>query len=181
MARRSRQKTRALALSAMLCALALVIMLSAYLPYAGVIAPELAGVVLMVVLCELGGKWALAAYAAAALLTALLCEKESAMLFVMFFGYYPVLKGKLEHLKSRAAEYLLKILIFNASLAAGYALLIFVFGMPLESLGVEGRGMLILLVVCANLVLIVYDLCLTRLAALYWMRLHPKVQRMMRH
>lgn len=38
------------------------------------------------------------------------------MLFVGFFGYYPILKGKHEKIKKRSMEYLSKFSIFNLAM-----------------------------------------------------------------
>lgn len=56
--------------------------------------PAIAGVLLIVAVIEIGAKWAWMIYAAVAVLSLLFAaDKEAALLFVLFFGYYPVLKS----------------------------------------------------------------------------------------
>lgn len=169
-------KSRYIALCAMISALALVFLFVSYLPYFLIAAPAFSGALFAILVIEINRKWAVGAFCATALLALLFCEKESAILFVFFFGYYPILKGKLEQLRSRILEYFLKFILFNTSIISGYLVLIFVFSIPAASLGFTGIGMLVILLICANIVMLVYDLALSRMISAYWMRLHPKLK-----
>ena len=93
-------------------ALCLLLMMLTIIPIATYTMPALAGMVLIVV--ENGYSTAWMVYAAVGFLSLFICpDKEAAMLFVGFFGYYPILKGKLEKIKKRSMEYLSKFSIFN--------------------------------------------------------------------
>ena len=55
--------------------------------------PAFAGVTLMVIVIELNPRWAWMVYIAVSVLSALLAaDKEAVVLFIIFFGYYPILK-----------------------------------------------------------------------------------------
>ena len=95
---------------------------------------------------------------------------------MFFFGYYPILKGKLEQLPSRILEYFLKFILFNFSIVSGYLVLFFLFSIPAASFGFTGIGMLAILLICANIVMLVYDLALSRMISVYWVKLHPKLK-----
>ena len=40
------------------------------------------------------------------------------LVYILFFGYYPIVKGIMERIKLRPVEWVLKILVFNAALTA---------------------------------------------------------------
>ena len=61
-------------------------------------APPFAGILLIVIVNEIGYRWALGTYVAISLLSVfLIADKESAVYFTMFFGYYPILKLLMEN------------------------------------------------------------------------------------
>ena len=95
-------KSRSLALSGVLAALAVVLLcLGGVIPGAVFCAPILAMSVLLPVLEELGPKAAGTAYAAVAILSLLLSpDRETALVYV-FFGWYPILRPKIAALSSR--------------------------------------------------------------------------------
>ena len=108
-------------------ALCLLLMLLTIIPIATYTMPALAGMVLIVVVIENGYSTAAMVYAAVSFLSLFICpDKEAAVLFVGFFGYYPILKGKLEKIRSRALEYAAKFLVFNIAVIASYLVIIYV-------------------------------------------------------
>ena len=72
-------------------ALCLLLMMLTIIPIATYTMPALAGMVLIVVVIENGYSTAWMVYAAVGFLSLFICpDKEAAMLFVGFFGYYPI-------------------------------------------------------------------------------------------
>ena len=62
--------------------------------------------------------------------------------------------------------------MFNAAIALSYALLVFVFKLPIDDMGpLSPKIMLLLLLVAGNVAFTVYDIAITRLVALYFQRL----------
>lgn len=77
--------------------------------------PAIAGVVLVLIVIEIGVRWAWAVYAAVSLLSILLAaDKEAAVLFALFFGYYPILKSNIERVRGRLFQWMIKLAVFNA-------------------------------------------------------------------
>ena len=71
--------------------------LTGLMPTATYSLPALAGLVGIVIVVELGVKWAWPVYGAASILSALIApDKEAAALYVLFFGCYPILKAIVE-------------------------------------------------------------------------------------
>ena len=164
-----RVKTKQIALGGVLAALAVVILLlGGVIPIGTYLAPMAASLPLIVLLAELPKSLCLGWYAAAALLGTLLCQdNETAFVFV-FLGWYPLARPGLDRLP-RLPRMICKLLLFNAAVAALYALLILV--LQLEALVQEAREMglplLLVLLALGNLTFLLYDLLLKRLTLLY--------------
>lgn len=145
--------------------------------------PAFAGMITLFCVIELNKKWAFGVFAAASLLSVILVpNKEAAVLYIAFFGYYPIIKSILEKLRVRIAEYLLKLLIFNTSVVLSYILLVFVFNISVESLFGENLTVIMYIGFAAlmNVMFIVYDFCLTRMYTVYitvWQRKFHKLFR----
>jgi len=145
------------ALGGVLAALAVVIMsLGGLIPVATYVSPMLCALLLQMVLVSCGARIAWAWYGAVAMLALLLSpDKEAAAVFV-FLGYYPIIKPKLDKLPLRA---LWKGILFNASVAVMYYLLLRLFGM--EALSQEfaemGKVMLAILLLMGNVTFFLLD------------------------
>ncbi len=161
-------------------ALCLLLMLLTIIPIATYTMPALAGMVLIVVVIENGYSTAWMVYAAVGFLSLFICpDKEAAMLFVGFFGFYPILKGKLEKIHPRVLEYVVKFLVFNAAMILNYVIIIFLFGIQdvLEEVGPMGQYSVLLLLGLGNIVFFVYDLALSRIIMAYKYVLRKKIFR----
>ena len=107
-------------------------------------------------------------YGAAGILGLLLVpDKGSALLYLLFFGLYPVIKSRAERLRTRLAEYGLKLLCFNLALT----ILWFGFrGLFLPFLP-EALRMTALVYLVGNPVFLVYDFGCSKVISLYVARL----------
>ncbi len=170
------KQTKKLTLSAMLAAVAAVLMLVSYFPYLTYAVPAVAGGVMAVAVIELSTKWAWVSYAASVLPVALFAESEAKLLYVCFLGFYPILKSLFERWKSRVAEYAAKFGAFNLAVAVIYLAATKVLGLPMEDMGVLGRWGVPLLWIAANGVFLLYDIALTRVIGAYMWRLHGRVK-----
>lgn len=149
----------------MLAAVSLTLMLlTRAVPFSEMALPAIAGVLLIFAVMEMGAGWALVIYVAVSLLSLLVAFSNGAALYyIFFFGLYPILKSCLERIPSRPAQWILKLLLFNACAAALYFLTVKLFGMP----GAVTRYGLALVAAVVNLTFIVYDFALSRLIVLY--------------
>ncbi len=172
------KRSAKVALSGVLGAVAVVIMLVAYFPYVTYAAPALAGAVLTVIAIEIDKKWAVGAYITSSLIALLICEKEATSLYVCFFGYYTILKGVIESRFFGFLEYLIKHLVFNVAVVLGYFIVSHVFGIPFFESGEGGLVFIFGLLIAGNVVFYIYDRGLTRVIAAYIHSLHPKIRRM---
>ncbi len=171
------KQTGKITLCAMLAALAAAIMLAAYFPYLTYGVPAIASIFIMIALIEAGKGYAFLAYLASAAVTVLFAEPEAKLLYVCFLGLYPILKAIFEHPKSRVLEYILKFLSFNAALLIIYSLFANIFGITDNFVTIFGVYGIAILVLGANFVFILYDICLSKFAQFYIYRLHPTINR----
>lgn len=155
-----------------------VMLLGTMIPTTTYICPALAGVLLLPVVWEFRFRTGALLYLAVALLSLILSpNKEAALFFVLLFGWYPLLRPKLQHLRRKPWRIILKLLLFNLALAVIFALLLFVFVMPdLQAeaqtwTGLVLAGMLLL----GNVTFLLYDVLLGRIGDLYVYRLRPKL------
>lgn len=156
------------AVSGMVAALSVVIMMLTIIPVLTYTAPAFAGILLMVIVIEINKKWAFGVYVAVGILSLLLAtDKEAAVMYVAFFGYYPIIKAILESKLPRVAEWLCKFLIFNITMVASYFVIIKVFNIPMEDMNELGKYGPLIFLAMGNVVFLLFDIALTRLATLY--------------
>lgn len=174
------KKSTQVALGGLAAALCLLLMfLTGVFPFATYALPALAGMVLIAIVQENGYKAAVTVYAAVSLLSVFIVpDRQAAILFIAFFGYYPILKGKLERLPA-ILRWLLKFFFFNVAVVAGYLVIIYLFGIDeiLEEVGPLGEYSLLVTLLAGNLVFLVYDYALRNIVQIYVQWFRPKILR----
>lgn len=140
--------------------------------------PLACGVLLVVLVIEIGSKFAFSVYAAVALLSIfLVADKESAVMYAMFFGYYPIVKAFFEkHFKGTVC-WIFKFLLFNAAVIAAYFLTTRILGIPFEEMGSLGKYTPFVLLAAGNFIFLLYDNLLTNLITLYLRRWQKYLRR----
>ena len=172
-----KRQSSSIALGGVFSALCLVLMfMTGMVPFATYMLPALAGAMLCAVVVENGAKVALMVYASVSILSLFIVpDREASMIFICFFGYYPILKEQLERIPRRVVEFVLKFALFNVAIVGGYLVLSFITGIPLlseEMFGEFGRYTALVMLVLGNGVFALYDMALTRYLSLYirWFR-----------
>ena len=160
-------------LSASLC---LVVMLTtALIPFATYALPALAGILLIPIVLELNAKTAWCCYCAVSLLSLLIVpDRETALMFIAFFGYYPILKFKLDKIKLAVPRWITKFFIFNAAICSAYFLIIYIFGLS-YLLDEFAGGFGILLIIVANICFPIYELALRNMYLFYVYRVRKMI------
>lgn len=168
------------ALGGMIAALCTVILfLTGPVPLGVYTLPAVAGILLVAIVIEAGFRWGLLTYAVVAILSLFITpDMEAKLLFIFFFGYYPIIKAKLECMRSRMLEWITKIGLFNVAIVSSYLMIIYVVGMKdvLNELGAYGHLGAIALLALGNVVFVLYDIATTRLISLY-MHYRPNIFR----
>ncbi|MBR5540036.1 MAG: hypothetical protein IKU56_01490 [Clostridia bacterium] len=179
------KRTSHIALGGIFSAASVMVLLLTIFPFATYALPPLAGAFLIPLVIECGKKWALCAYAAVSLVALLIVpDIEAKVLFIAFFGYYPIVKATLELIGSRVLEWLTKLLIFNVAAVGGYTVLIWI-GFSLDAFRIEGialplYGFVLLFLLAGNGIFVIYDIGLTRFLPLYFSRFQPMIRRLFR-
>ena len=138
-------------------ALALVVMcLGGLIPVATFVCPMVCCLIVKVVMGACGKRTAWTCYAAVAILSVLLApDKEAAGIF-LFLGYYPMVKPRLDSVK---LGFLWKLVLFNASIALAYFLMLKLLGMGELAEEYAGMGIFLtaVMVVLGNVTFFLLD------------------------
>lgn len=155
--------------------------LTGLIPVATLAIPAIAGCLLIPVVVEAGVKWGVGVYAVTAALSFLLApDREAALFYVLFFGYYPVLYAVLGRIKSKVLRYVAKLLVFNAAVIVEALISIYIMGIPIESISFLGQFTPVVLLLAANIVFIIYDFALDGLIFTYISRLHNRLSKVLK-
>lgn len=142
--------------------------------------PMIAGTLLVLIAEEVSISWALLTYIAVSLLSLLItADKEAALIFIMLFGHYPILRYYLQKIKLSPLRFAVKLMIFNICAVSFFYVTVYLFGIKemLEDMSDFGKyGSYIMLGVC-NVVFILYDFNLDLVYKGYIKRLMPKFKR----
>lgn len=162
-----------IALCGVLSALSVVCMLLTVIPIGTFALPAIAGIILMPIALEVSTTWGIGAYIATSLLTFLMApDMEAKLLFITFFGYYPVLKNVLEKVSKVWVRWIIKISIFNGTMIGSYLLLLYVLGLPKDSFELFGVSLPWLFLLVGNFVFVLFDYALDGLVKMNYNRWH---------
>lgn len=167
----NRQNTRRLALSAMLAALGVVLLvIGTVVDVLSLSAAALAAVPLYIALREMGYRRATLVYIVTALLSILLFpQSEAALSYALLLGLYTLLKMPFERVH-RYAALPIKLLFFNVTFTALELISIFLFSIPPLVWWLYA-----VTYVVANIAFLLYDTVLDRLIILYEARLRARI------
>lgn len=137
--------------------------------------PAFAGFLMVVMIVETSPKWAVTTYfVVSALCLVITPNYEASMLFILFMGYYPILKFYLDQLNNKVFSWSVKYIVFNLAAAVFFLAFQYVFTSVdlLEGMDMFGRFALPLLWIMGNVFFWLYDKVLGQLVDLYvnWFR-----------
>ncbi|MCR5151106.1 MAG: hypothetical protein K6B52_07760 [Clostridiales bacterium] len=163
------KQTKKCALGGIIAALSLAVMICvALVPFMTYALPAAAGALLVIIVIEIGKKWAFAVYAAVALLGIFLVpDKEVAAMYLAFFGYYPILKSAIEGHTGKITGLLLKVAVFLVTMIASYWLLINLMGISIDETERFGVWAYPILLGMGAFAFVMYDFVLTKAVIIY--------------
>ncbi len=161
------KKSKKIALCAVFSALGVVLLyMGAIIEVLDLSAAAIASMLCVIVISEIGGAYPWLVYAVTSLLSLLLLpNKFGALIYACMAGYYPMLKAKIEQLRSNGLRLLFKIGFFNLSMTAIILFAKFVFTLP----GLT-KLYIIALYVIGNVTFIVFDIALSMLIRAYFVK-----------
>jgi len=156
--------TRSLTLSALLTALTVITLyIASVLPSGRIAMVALSSIFVAAAVIESGLRAGISVYAASSLLGALILPHIGfALMYILLFGYYPVVKSLIEKKAPVILQWILKLCVFNAVLTVSWIFLrelIFAFG--------EDQPGVVLLYIGGSAVFVVFDYGFTKVIWLY--------------
>ena len=142
--------------------------------------PAIAGVILIVIVIEIGARWAWMVYGAVSILSLLLAaDKEAVLLFILFFGYYPILKANIERLRTKAIQWVIKMGVFNVAVILSFWIAMTVLQVPQDAFTIFGVYLPWVFLLAGNVVFVIYDYALTGVISMYVYQFHKVVKKML--
>ena len=130
-----------------------------------------ASLIATVIVIEYGAPSAFSVYGVTAILSLLLLpQKFPAAAYAFFFGYYPIIKQRIERIRGKLIQWALKALIFTVATAT-MVLFVSLFT-PDAPVGI----LMVAFAVLAFATLFLYDIALTRVISFYVWRLRNRVK-----
>ncbi len=157
------KKVKYTALCGMSVALTVVLMATTtILPVLMYVLPIVTGVIVLFMSLVAGKKYGLGVYAASSiLLLILITDKESALTYTLFFGYYPLVRDVFERLP-KALSWVVKFVVFNICAVLIGVISVYVFGISGEEYSEFGKWTVPALLGMSNLVFLLYDMALKK-------------------
>ena len=168
------ERTKRVAVCAMLGALGVVsLYLGSMIEVIDISMAVIASLFAVIAVIEYGAGAGWSIYAITSVLSAvLLPNKFPALMYILFFGFYPIIKEKIERLMSKAAQWAIKEIIFNVCLVALMIVGNYVLMIDMRA----WFAMEVIFFALANATFVIYDIALTRLISFYIFRIRKKLR-----
>lgn len=174
------KKNNKITFCAMMAALASAVMITSYFPYLTYAIPAMAGLFIMAAVIEIGKKWAFFSFLSSAVIVFLIAEPEAKLMYVGFLGYYPILKALIEGIRKPVIEWILKIVSFNIAVVLVYFIFSAMFDISFDDFGVLGKYGALITLGLGNIVFVVYDIAVARMAMFYNFVIRPKIKKFLK-
>lgn len=173
MADRRQRKTRLIAASAMLSALGVVLIAAAaLLDVLDLTMAALASLLTVFAVIEIGLFYPWLIFAVTGILSLILLPKNTgAYCYILFFGYYPMIKSVFERKLPKPLAWLCKFLVFNL----GFSGYVFLLPILITNEPFPGGWYIAAMYGGGNLLMLLYDLAMTKLITLYLIRLRDRL------
>ena len=136
--------------------------ITTFVPVFVYVLPIITGLIVLFVSELADKKWALGVFFSTAFLSlVLLTDKEAALTYALFFGYYPLIKNAVQKLPV-IISWLVKFLLFNVAAVTIGVAGVFLFGMSGEEYNEFGEYTIPILLVLANVTFVLYDIALSK-------------------
>ena len=159
----------------MLAALSVVLLyLGSFIEVMDMAIAAIASLCVIITVIEYGKSAPWAVYGVTSILSLILLPNKSpAAFYALFFGFYPIIKEKLEK-KSKVVCWILKELIFNTCLALMILASLFIFTTGESEF--ESLLVIVATAVLGEAAFILYDIALTRMISFYIFRLRDRLK-----
>lgn len=146
-------------------------MLIAVFPFMEYALPAAAGALIIFMVIETDKKWAFGVYCSVAFLSIILVpNKEIAIMYLAFFGYYPIIKALIEEKTSAIVGLIIKTAIFVAAMVSSYAFMMKFMGVTIDETEEFGKYAIPVLLGMGTVAFVLYDFALSKIVMLYLMK-----------
>lgn len=163
-------------LCAICSALSFVVALLGHIPVLNYTASAVAGLFVMIPLIEINIPYAFAAYITSSVLVLLFGEIETKVLFIMLFGFYPIMKAIIEKISNHIIEWLLKLALFTGSIMSAYVIMKFLLNIDVDNFGPLGKYGVGIFLILSYIAFVLYDLAISRISMFYFVRIRPHLR-----
>lgn len=144
------------------------------------ICPMITGVIMIALVSTFGFSSAWITYFATSVLSFFLVpDKECMLMYVLFFGYYTIIRLFIEKIKLTPIKWIINLVIFNVALAAVNLLLFYAFGIPFDA-AEDGKALFIIFWIAMNILFLLYEKLLKLLTALYKKKIEKRIRKIMK-
>ena len=173
MAKRKSSFDKGIVVSGVLVALSVIILyLGSAIEVLDLTMSAIVSLLAVVIVIEMGYKYAWATYAATSVLSLLLLpQKTPAIFYACFMGFYPIIKSYVERINSAVLRWIIKLAIGHSALAM-MLLVMFIF-VPEE---LETEWLLFSTYILGIVAFVMYDVALTKLISFYFARIRDRVK-----
>ncbi len=186
------RSTKKVTLSAMMCALSVVMLtLGAVFEALDLTAAALSSICIAFVYIEIGAPYTFLSWLCTTLLAALLFPQSMLWIeYLLLFGLYPILKGYIERLP-RLLWWPIKLPLYNLCLLLMAKAMGFILGIDFFGTGGDIRNIFsmgasvwyespLILWIVANVAFLAYDLFLTMIVRVYMYKYRPRLQKFLK-
>ncbi|MBE6852645.1 MAG: hypothetical protein E7505_04130 [Ruminococcus sp.] len=142
--------------------------------------PMIAGILMMIMSVEITPSWAFLTYAATGTLAVFVTfDKEAALLYIMLFGHYPIIKQYIDSLKPGLIRFIVKTAVFNVCILSEFMITVKLLGITefYEQLVTKGKAFSIAILLIINAICFLYDYSLESMLLIYCNKIKPKLIR----
>lgn len=141
------------------------------------ILPAFAGMLLIPIFFDIGVKWAFGVFASVSAVSFFLAaDREAAIMYIFFFGYYPVLRLLIDNKIDKKVSVFIKILVFNITIVSAFLVVVYIFKLPFEDFKILGKYSKVFFWVFGNIVFLLYEKAVDNFTFIYKNRLRQKLK-----
>ncbi len=152
--------------------------LTGIMPFLYLTLPMIAGALMTIIVTEVNIPWAFLTYASVSILSLFITfDKGAALIFILLFGHYPIIRYKLEKIHIRPLKNLVKLCIFNICAVVYYELTLHLLGVDdfTDDFSFFGKFGIYVFWALSNLFFCLYDYALSGSMEVYVKYLKPKI------
>ena len=172
-------QTKKITLSAMMVALGTAFMvLGAVIEVLDLTVCSIASMLVVFIYLEIGSYFPWLVWICTSLATALIYPGSIIWAeYMLVFGVYPLIKAYIERLP-RWSWLIVKLLYINAVVWGMFCISEFLLGIPFFE--DEGKVLIVITYILTNVAFIMYDLFITVMVRLYYVKLRPRIQKLLK-